>query len=162
MNWLDIVILIVIVVSAFLGVRFGLIKTAFSLAGLIVGVILAGRFYIPFSEQLTFISQDSLARIVAFALILIGVMIAAFMLSAVLKWLTSRLLLGWVDRLGGAVLGLLAGAIFCGALLVLAGKFANFGGAIADSTLARILVDYFPVVLRLLPAEFDSVRSFFQ
>jgi membrane protein required for colicin V production len=162
MNWLDLVIIAVIVISAFLGVKFGLVKMAFSLAGLIVGVILAGRFYVPFAEQLTFISQDSLARITAFALILIGVMIAAFIISTVLSWLTSKLLLGWIDRLGGAVLGLLVGAIFCGALLVLAAKFANLGATIADSTIARILVDYFPVALALLPAEFDSVRSFFQ
>ena len=42
--------------------------------------------------------------------------------------------------------------------------WANFlgpGDAISGSALARLLLDSFPVVLTLLPAEFDSVRSFF-
>ncbi|GAI34600.1 unnamed protein product, partial [marine sediment metagenome] len=77
MNWLDIVILVIIAIATFLGLRIGIIKAALSLAGLIVGVILAGRYYIPFSQQLSFIPQASIAKIVAFVIILIGVMIIA-------------------------------------------------------------------------------------
>ncbi|GAH12613.1 unnamed protein product, partial [marine sediment metagenome] len=55
MHWLDIVILVVIAISTFLGLMIGLIGAALSLAGIIVGVILAGRYYIPFSQLLSFI-----------------------------------------------------------------------------------------------------------
>lgn len=162
MNWLDIVILVIIAIATFLGLRIGIIKAALSLAGLIVGVILAGRYYIPFSQQLSFIPQASIAKIVAFAIILIGVMIIAIVLAMLLKWAASVMMLGWVNRLGGAVFGLVLGAIFCGALLVMWVKFIGIDGAIAESTLAPILLDRFPVVLALLPSEFDAVRSFFQ
>ncbi len=162
MNWLDIVILVIIAVATFLGLRIGIIKAALSLAGLIVGVILAGRYYIPFSQQLAFIPQASIAKIVAFAIILIGVMIIAIVLAVLLKWAASAMMLGWVNRLGGAVFGLGLGAIFCGALLVMWVKFVGIDGAIAESTLVPILLDRFPVVLALLPSEFDAVRSFFQ
>ena len=162
MNWLDIVILVIIAIATFLGLRIGIIKAALSLAGLIVGVILAGRYYIPFSQQLSFIPQASIAKIVAFAIILIGVMIIAIVLAMLLKWAASVMMLGWVNRLGGAVFGLVLGAIFCGALLVMWVKFIGVDGAIAESTLAPILLDRFPVVLALLPSEFDAVRSFFQ
>ena len=162
MNWLDIVILIIIAIATFLGLRIGIIKAALSLAGLIVGVILAGRYYIPFSQQLSFIPQASIAKIVAFAIILIGVMIIAIVLAVLLKWAAKVMMLGWVNRLGGAVFGLVLGAIFCGALLVMWVKFIGIDGAIAESTLAPILLDRFPVVLALLPSEFDAVRSFFQ
>jgi len=162
MNWLDIVILVIIAIATFLGLRIGIIKAALSLAGLIVGVILAGRYYIPFSQQLAFIPQASIAKIVAFAIILIGVMIIAIVLAVLLKWAASVMMLGWVNRLGGAVFGLVLGAIFCGALLVMWVKFVGIDGAIAESTLVPILLDRFPVVLALLPSEFDAVRSFFQ
>ncbi|GAI50923.1 unnamed protein product, partial [marine sediment metagenome] len=33
---------------------------------------------------------------------------------------------------------------------------------IAESALAAILLDKFPMVLALLPSEFDVIRSFFQ
>jgi len=162
MNWLDIVIIIAMAISAYLGLRIGIIKAALSLAGLIVGVILAGRYYIPLSQQLSFIPQANIAKIVAFAIILIGVMIIAAVAAVLLKWAVSKMMLGWVNRLGGAVFGLILGALFCGALLAIWVKFAGIEGAIAESTLAAILLDRFPMVLALLPGEFDSVRSFFQ
>jgi hypothetical protein len=54
------------------------------------------------------------------------------------------------------------GAILCGALLATWVKFLGVTGAITESNLASILVDFFPLVLALLPDEFDAVRPFFQ
>ncbi len=162
MNWLDIVIIVVIAISAFGGLKNGLIKAVLSLAGLIVGVVLAGRYYTPLSEQLTFIPQDNIARIVAFAIILIGVMIIAGVLANLLKWAVSAVMLGWVNRIGGAIFGLVLGAVFCGALLAMWIKFMGIQSIIVESAMANMLLDFFPVVLALLPDEFDTVRSFFQ
>ncbi len=162
MNWLDIVIIVVIAISAFGGLKNGLIKAILSLAGLIVGVVLAGRYYTPLSEQLTFIPQDNIARIVAFAIILIGVMIIAGVLANLLKWAVSAVMLGWVNRIGGAIFGLVLGAVFCGALLAMWINFMGIQSIIIESAMANMLLDFFPVVLALLPDEFDTVRSFFQ
>ena len=162
MNWLDIVITVVVVIATFWGLRTGIIKAVLSLAGLIVGIILAGHYYVPLAEQLAFISQAGIARIVAFAIILIGVMVIAGVLASVLKWIASVVMLGWVNRLGGAVFGLVLGAIFCSALLATWVKFLGIGVAITESGLAAILLDRFPMVLALLPGEFDAIRSFFQ
>ena len=159
MNWLDFVIIAAVAIPTFIGLKIGLIKAVLSLAGLIVGVILAGRFYVPLSEQLTFIPQATVAKVVAFAIILIGVMIIAGVLAMVLKWITSVIMLGWVNRIGGAVFGLVLGAILCGAVLALWIKFFGAGEVITSSSLAAIL-SRFPV-LSLLPGEFDSIRSFF-
>jgi membrane protein required for colicin V production len=100
--------------------------------------------------------------VVAFAIILIVVIIIAVILAVVIKWATSAVMLGWVNRLGGAILGLILGAIFCAALLTMWVNFQGISNAVSGSFLARFLVDKFPFVLALLPAEFDSVRSFFQ
>ncbi len=162
MNWLDIIILVIVVVSVFLGLRIGIIKAALSLAGVIVGVILAGRYYVPLAEQLTFISQEDVAEGVAFAIILIVVMVIAGILATFLKWAASAVMLGWVNRLGGAVFGLVLGAILCGAVLAIWVKFFGIAGVISQSSLAAILLDRFPAVLALLPEEFDAIRSFFQ
>jgi len=161
MTWLDIVIGVDVAISTFLGLRMGIIKAVLSLAGLIVGVILAGVFYLPLSEQLPFIPQADVAKVVAFAIILIGVMVIAGVLASLLKWAASVVMLGWVNHLGGAVFGLVLGAIFCGALLATWVKF--FGtGIVTESFLAAVLLDKLPLILALLPDEFDVVRSFFQ
>ena len=162
MNWLDLVILVIVVINIFLGLKIGIIKAFLSLAGLIVGIILAGRYYVPLSERLSFIPQDGVAKVVAFAIILIGVMVIASVLAALLKWAVSAAMLGWVNRLGGAIFGLVLGAILCGALLAIWVRLYGVAGVISESSLAAILLDRFPAVLALLPDEFDMIRSFFR
>ena len=160
MNWLDIVIIVVIAISVFNGLRSGLIKMLFSVAGIIVGIVLAGRFADDFAGVLTFIPDDW-SKIAAFAIILVAVMIVAWILGTVLSKLISLVLLGWVNRLAGAVLGVVVGALFCGAVLAIWVKFLGIGDSVAGSALANFLLDKFPIVLGLLPSEFDSVRNFF-
>ena len=162
MNWVDIVILVVVAVATFIGLKIGIIKAALSLAGIIVGVVLAGRFYGALGERLTFIPQENIAKAAAFAIILIGVMIIAAVLAVVLKRFLSAVMLGWVNHLGGAVFGLVLGAILCGALLTIWVNFLGMPEIIKESNLAIILHDRFPAVLGLLPAEFDAIRSFFK
>jgi len=161
MNWLDIVIIIVIAIPAILGIRIGIIKASFSLAGLILGVILAGHYYVPLSEQLSALSPG-IAKIVAFAIILVGVWVIAILLSGLVERAVSMMLLGWINRLVGAVFGFAVGAILCSALLAIWVKFLGIQSFIVDSALATILLDRFPMVLALLPDEFSAVRSFFQ
>lgn len=162
MSWLDIILLIIIAIATLIGFRTGVIKAVLSLAGAIIGVILAGSYYIPLSGQLAFIPHAGAAKIVAFAIILVVVMVIARVIASVLKWAVSVVMLGWVNSLGGALFGLGLGALLCSALLATWVKFLGIGGAIASSVLARILLNYFPMVLALLPEEFDAVRAFFQ
>ncbi len=161
MNWLDIFILVALVVPSFMGFKQGIIKAVLSLIGIIIGVIMAGNFYQSLSGVLTFISNEDIANIVAFILILVAVMVLATMLARLLKLAARAMTLGWIDRVGGATFGFLLGAILWGALLATWVKF--FGsGLVTESFLADMLLDTFPLVLALLPSEFDTIRSFFQ
>ena len=162
MNWLDIALLAIIAFSTFTGLKTGIIKSVLSLAGLIIGIILAGRYYAALAENLTFIPQETIAKIAAFLIILVGIMVIANVIAAMLKFAVSAVMLGWVNRLGGAAFGLVMGATFCGALLAIWGKYLGIGDTISDSALSRVLLDYFPVVMAFLPEEFDAVHSFFQ
>lgn len=162
MHWLDIVIIVLIAIPTLVGLRSGIIKAVLSLAGVIIGVILAGHYHTALAQQLTFIPQENLAKIAAFAIIVLGVMLIATVLASWLKWITSAVMLGWVNRLGGAIFGFLLGAIFCSALLAIWAKFLGAEGPVAESILAMLLLDRFPMILALLPDEFDAVRSFFQ
>jgi len=160
MNWLDIVIIVVLAISVFNGLRTGLIKMLFTVAGIIVGIVLAGRFADDFAGVLTFI-PDNWSKIAAFAIILIAVMVVAWILGTVLSKLISLVLLGWVNRIAGAVLGLFVGAFFMGAILSIWVNYLGPSETIANSALANFLLDKFPIALGLLPSEFDAVRDFF-
>ena len=161
MNWLDIILLVMLFVPTFIGLRKGLIKTAISFAGLLIGVVLAGNFYKPVSRIFGFIENENVTYILAFILILVLVMVTAFLLARLLKSIISSVMLGWVDNFGGAALGFLSGFLLLGAILAIWVKF--FGSdLIIDSFLGRVMLDYFPLALGLLPSEFDSIKDFFQ
>ena len=162
MNWLDIVILVIIAASTFMGLKNGLIKTILSFAGLILGIFLAGRFYVSLAKVLSFISDERLAQVFAFVLILIAVMLISAVLAAILTKIISAVMLGWVNHLGGAITGFVLGALFCAALMSLAVKFPGMSPTISGSSLAGILLDRFPAVLNLLPSEFEGIRKYFQ
>ena len=161
MNGLDIVLLVILAVSTIIGLKTGLIKAVLSLAGMIIGVILAGNYYVLLSERLTFIPHAGTAKVVAFAIILIGIMVIASLVARFLKWATSVVMLGWVNRLGGAVFGLIMAGILCGAAIAAWVNFFGGGSTITDSAIAGILLERLPLVLALLPKEFDSVSSIF-
>jgi membrane protein required for colicin V production len=162
MNWLDIVLIIFIALSVIGGLMQGIIKMLLTIIGLIVGVVLAGRYSGALGDKLTFISDPNIAGTVAFVFILIAVLLIAMILAFILRKVASAILLGWIDRLGGAVLGLFLGMIFAGAILTMYLKYFGYNGAVGDSWIAGFLLDKFPIVLGFLPKEFDSVKSYFQ
>ena len=162
MNWLDIVIAIILVINLFVGLKAGLIKMLVSLAGLILGIFLAGHYYQVLADRLTFISSDKAAGIVAYVVILIVVMIVATIIAWLLSKVVSAIMLGWLNHLGGAILGTIIAGIFVGAILAIWAKYGGGGDTISNSFLGGFLVDKFPLVLALLPGEFDTIRSFFK
>ena len=122
---------------------------------------MASNFYDSLAGVLGFIPNENIANIVAFILILVVVMVIATMLASLLKSIISVVMLSWVDHVGGAVFGFLMGAILWSALLAVWVKF--FGtGLVTESFLAGVLLDKFPLILGLLPKEFDAIRDFFQ
>lgn len=161
MNWLDILLLVFIIASVIGGLMSGIIKILFTVAGLIIGVILAGNFSGALADKLTFISDPGTANIVAFIFIMVVVMLIAGILAFVIKKIAETVLLGWINRIGGAVLGLFLGMIFAAAILTIYVKFIGLNATIEDSWMAVFLLDKFPIVMGFLPSQFDDVRDFF-
>jgi membrane protein required for colicin V production len=161
MNWLDIVIVVVAALLGFVGLRKGIIRTAFGIAGLIGGIVLAGRYYGGLAALLS-PSEAIWAAIAAYAIILIATLVAA----SVVGWFVARLahivMLGWLDRLVGCILGVFIGSMLCAAVLAIAGMYhPGMEAVIAQSAIARFLMGGFPLLLALLPEEFDSIGDFF-
>ncbi len=160
MNPLDIVIIVALAIPTFTGLKLGLIKAVLSLAGVIIGVVVASNLYQPAARLLGFIPDENIANVIAFVVILLAVIIVATLAARLLKFLASVTMLGWVDHIGGAALGFLLGTILFSALLAASVKF--FGDSlVTESFLAEIMLDKFPLVLALLPSQFDAVRDFF-
>jgi membrane protein required for colicin V production len=162
MNWLDIVILIVLAVFFFGGLKNGIIKTLVSLAGLVAGTALAGQYYPILTPYLTFIPEITIANIVAFIIILMAVLVFAAVVAVILTHFAKAILLGWLNGLLGGVFGILMGVITVSVLLAVWVKFRGPSDVIEESRLAVTLLNYFPFILDLLPDDFGSIREFFR
>ena len=161
MNWLDIVIIVVAVLLGIAGLRQGIVKTVFGIAGLIGGIVLAGRYYGGLAALLSPSGATS-ANIAAYVIILLATLIVASLIGALVARLVHLTILGWLDRLVGCVLGIVIGFLLCAAVLAIVGKYyPGTEAAISQSVIAKFLMERFPLLLALLPEEFDFIRDFF-
>lgn len=162
MNWLDIVIIVTMGIAALMGYRTGVIKGFLSIIGIIVGVVLAGQFGDTVGDKMTFIDNPNGATIAGYAVVFGAVFIGALILASILRKLLDFILLGWVDNLGGAALGVGASAIVWTGAIAAAGSFpvGFLNDAVEESSIAPDLADKVPFVLDLLPEEYSDVLSF--
>jgi membrane protein required for colicin V production len=125
----DIVILIVLLLFAALGMYWGLIRQVLALAGLILGVIVAGQFGSEVGAWLTsFVAEDRLAQVLGFLLTFLAVSMLASLLASLLRFFVGLLFLGWLDHLAGGLLGALQ-ALFGASVILVAWAAADPGRA---------------------------------
>jgi membrane protein required for colicin V production len=145
MNWLTIVILIVVAGLGIVGLRQGLIRTVFGIAGLIGGIFLAGRYYKELAARV-FPSSAYWGNIAAYAIIAIATLVVAGVLGWLLAKLVNFAALGWLDKLVGGVLGVVIGGLLCAAVLaVVINYYPDMQATIDQSIIARFLVAGFPL-----------------
>jgi membrane protein required for colicin V production len=164
MNWLDIVIIASMGFAGLMGYKTGVIKGFLSIIGIIVGVVLAGQIGGEVGAKLTFIDNPDGATIAGYAVVFGAVFIGSLMAASVLRKVLNLILLGWMDNLGGAVLGVGAAAVMWTGAIAAIGSFSVgfLNGAVEESSIAPDLVDKVPFVLDMLPSEYSDVLSFAQ
>jgi membrane protein required for colicin V production len=161
MNWLDAVIIATAIILGFVGLWRGAVRTAFGIAGLIGGIALAGHYYGWLADAL-FPDGAVWTKIAAYALILLAALIAANVIGLAVSRLVHITMLGWLDRLIGFILGAGIGSMLWAAVLAIISKYLpSVEGAISQSAVAKFLMEQFPLLLALLPEEFDVIRDFF-
>jgi membrane protein required for colicin V production len=166
-NWVDIAILGLVTSSTLLGLFWGLIRQLISVGGLVGGIFMAGRFYEQAAELLHgsdgggLVADPNLARITCFAAIVILFSLVLGGIGTVLRMVLNLLFLGWLDNVLGALLGLVTSLALVMALLAVATVFPapNLSEDIMDSWVAQWLTNFVPVLLPLLPPEFQLFRD---
>lgn len=165
MIMLDIGIALSLLFIAFYGTSAGLILAVVDLIALILGVFIAGKLYALFGGVLTFIPDERTAKIIAFAIIIVLVIVATEIITRKVKLRAKVPIRKWLDTLLGGIIGLLWGAILISTLLTV--WIAMYPDVITttdikDSFLVAILLNYIPVGATLLPQEFSAVGSYFK
>ena len=161
MDWISIAILIILGFYTIGGLRAGLIRQVIGLFGIIVALVLAFRHFEAAGAAIAgyFTIDPTLASVVGFAAILVGVLLIASAISHLWSRLARLAPISLLDSVGGAAFGLLKGLIIVSIVLILlsALPFAGVRAALDGSTVSRELLsiapNFYARIERSLPAD---------
>ena len=112
MALIDWLILVVVLVSVLSAAKNGFFVEVFSLAGAILGLVLASWNYqrlLPWISR--WIHSFPAAEALSFLLIALGVMLLAGIVGRMIRWSVHSIGLGWADRFLGALFGFVKGFV---------------------------------------------------
>jgi membrane protein required for colicin V production len=168
MTFIDIALLVLLGGFILAGFWFGVIHMVGSLVGLILGAVLAGRFYDDAALWAApYLGGNSkLASILMFFLIfvlvtrLVGLLV--LLADKVFKFVAIIPFLKSFNRLLGALFGLIEGTLVLGLVVYFAGRFpvnAAFEMALRNSQIARALNVIGTLLAPLLPKALRALQS---
>jgi membrane protein required for colicin V production len=159
MNWLDFVVIIIVAWFTFAAFSAGVIREVVTIVGVALGVVLAGLFYEELADDVELvIDAGNAPEIIAFLIIFGACTLAGQLAAMVLKQTASLLMLGTFDQLLGAVFGLVKGMVVVEILLIVFVTYPALGlkETIDESLFGPLFLDGIPLLLKILPAEFDN------
>lgn len=162
---LDYVLLAILAYFAIWGFRKGLIQALGSIAGLILAVVIASRYFEQAADLLSqyvkyFADNPNFAKIAAFVILLVLInRVIVFIIGFVYKAVAIVPFIGFFNRLLGLILGLLEGAVALGLVIYFASRFP-FGSVVESfldgSQIAPYLLSIGNIVLPLIP---DAIKQ---
>ena len=125
MNVLDVIIGIVLVLFAITGLRKGLIVEAFYLASFLFGAYGAMHFSDAVADWMSdFINvNEDYLTIISFIVTFIIVLILVRFLGRIISRLLEAICLGFVDKIGGFIFGVLKGALLVSVIIMIMNVF---------------------------------------
>ena len=157
MNWVDAVLLLIVVCSAVTSFRKGLTREIIGLVSVVLGLLLGSWFYGTAGGFLRpYLSSQRAANIAGFFLVFCGVLFLGSLLSFVLGRFLKVTGLSIFDHALGAGFGLVRGTLIAVALIMGVMAFSQEGkppAALVNSRLAPYLVQGSRVFAAMAPYE---------
>jgi len=127
MNWVDILLIVIVVLGAVMGMKIGIIGAAINAAALVIGWVISGQL----SDDIGAIFEDSLSNdtwvtVISYVVIMALALVVGRLLGKVVRPTLTVATVGlssMVDRLGGLGLGLLFGLVIAGAVIIAMARF---------------------------------------
>jgi membrane protein required for colicin V production len=128
MNAFDILVAVFLSYGLIRGLFRGLVKELASIIGALGGFFTAYSLYGAAAGYLSgLVSNHAYRNILAFMAIFCGVVILVSLLALVIQYVLRIAFLGWLDRLGGAVFGILKGVLTVSVLFLVLTAFLPKG-----------------------------------
>lgn len=120
-NTLDVIIIILVAIPGVRGLYRGLVEEATALAAVILGVILANKYYYNVAPLVETVFQDpKVVGILAYALVFSCTVLVVTVFGKLVRKILSITFVGWLDHLAGGLLGAGVGLVLsCLAFMVI-------------------------------------------
>ena len=145
-NWIDVIIAFILLFAVIKGIRTGLIRNLFSIAGLIIGLMAAKAYYVQLSSLLP--DSTWLPTVAAATFSFLAIFITSAALIHYFGYYISCSLLSCslknTDRFLGSFVGLLVGIVLVGALLIMLTAFPlfdTFPEQVEESYMAQPIIE---------------------
>ena len=124
MNVFDWVLIVVFALTALWGYKTGLIDAALNAITIYVGLFLSGLFAARvLSLFWDGVESEAISTAIGYVIIFAAVFIASRIVSSIIKKALKLTFMGWVDSLGGIVIGLVAGVLIAGGVMTVAARY---------------------------------------
>lgn len=160
MNWLDIILFLILLLSTISAARKGFTREVIGIAAALVGLVagiwcygLAGGFLLPY------VSSPQVANFIGFFIVFTSCVILGMLISAIMRRLVKSVGLSWFDRLSGAGFGLVRGTLMSVAVITALVAFApavaadSAPAAVAQSRIAPYVVRAASYLVAIAPRE---------
>ena len=156
----DWVLVGVVVISAAMAFRRGFIRVLFSLAGLIVGILVASWNYVRLATWLhRWVTSLPTAEIIAFLAILLAVWFVFALVAGMVRQAVRAVGLGFADRMLGAAFGAVRGVLLGIAAMMAVAAFAPESSWVTQSVLAPYFLAGSHAVSFVVPHHFEEQMS---
>ena len=146
MNIIDIIILVCCVPALIHGFSKGFVSQAVSLVSLILGAWLSFKFSVPFGDWLKSFADlpGTVLHVIAFALILVIVMLLMGLIGKLIEKAVKIVMLGWLNKLLGVVFALFKAVLVIGLVIILLDAIYNLIPFFSSDTLKESIL-YRPI-----------------
>jgi membrane protein required for colicin V production len=146
MDWIDIVLIIILLLLALHGLMIGIIRSICDIIGILMAYVLA----VSFSGLL------GMPRFVGFLLIFVIIVVAVHLLGRIISKAIRSTPLGTIDRLLGGLLGLFKGLVICFVFLIVLLLVKRPNTAIQRSSIAPWILKGGLTASQVLPSKWSD------
>jgi uncharacterized membrane protein required for colicin V production len=134
MNVLDWVLVVAFALTALWGYKTGLVSAVLNAVAIYVGLFLSGLFA---GRVLSLIwdgvESEALSTAIGYVIIFVAVFLVSRIVASIIKKALKITFMGWIDNLGGIVIGLVAGVLIAGGIMTVGARYSFVDDATADA-----------------------------
>ncbi len=159
MNWVDWLLIVILIISVASGFAAGFIRIAIGFAALILGFLFASWFHgVAGGWIMPYLSSKALANFLGFVMIFAAMLALGALIASVVQRMFKIVGLSWLDRLMGGVFGVVRGVLVLAVAALLISAFfpRSMPGAVSRSELAPYVFGVSKVLSEATPYDIKN------